>query len=78
MMVSGSRGRVWVRRCWKDHAGLQNCEDHEDLQTGPEVGWPPVHRPHGQDQLEGPRPIVHVGGDGHVGVWQSRVLHREC
>ena len=47
----------------------------KDLQAGPEVSGPSVHRPHGEDQLEGPGPPVHVGGHGHAGVREPRVLH---
>ena len=47
----------------------------KDLQAGPEVSGSPVHRPHSEDQLEGPGPPVHAGGYGHVGVREPRILH---
>ena len=57
--------------------GVPYREDHEDLQAGPEVSGPPVHRPHGEDQLEGPGPPVLPGGHGHAGLREPRVLHRK-
>ena len=80
----GNVGRIMqvqysVLQCSTVHhrAGVQDREDHEDLQAGPQVGGAPVHRPHGAHQLEGPGPAVHAGGHGHARLRQLGVLHRE-
>ena len=58
-------------------AGVQDREDHEDLQAGPQVGGLAGHGPHGAHQLEGPGPAVHAGGHGHARVRQPPLLHRD-
>ena len=58
-------------------AGVQDCEDHEDLQAGPEVGGSPVHGVHGEEQLAGPLPPRLPHHDRDDGLREPRVLHRD-
>ena len=58
-----------------NQSGVQDCQDHEDIQAGQEVSGAAGHGAHSEDKLEGSGSLVHVGGDGDVGVWESALLH---